>query len=112
MKLLGIERIVFKKNNTSLIIEVGDVNRVLYDNFSINVDKDKVFYYLRGLFNVVTDWEEKYIDTRIIDGDTWELAIIYSNGNKRKYCGRAKFPINFETLERLNHDLVRDVYYG
>ena len=48
----------------------------------------------------------------MIDGSSWSLSIIYSNGNKKEYSGKSSYPNNFEAFERLNQKLIDEVQNG
>ena len=48
----------------------------------------------------------------MIDGINWDLSIIYYDGNKKEYRGRANYPNNFEAFERLNKKLINEVQNG
>ena len=68
--------------------------------------------YLRNLFCIIDSWNKEYINTKMIDGSSWSLSIIYSNGNKKEYSGKSSYPNNFEAFERLNQKLINEVQNG
>ena len=65
-----------------------------------------IFKYLELLFNIIDNWQEKYIDTKIIDGDYWKLSITYIDDSKKEFYGKSNYPTNFEAFERLNQNLI------
>lgn len=107
--MMGVKSIIFEINDHFLIVNFGDECEILYNNILIKIDKDKAFLYLESLLRIIDGWEKEYIDTKIIDGDNWKLSIIYVNGKKIEYYGRASFPYNFEEVERLNVRLMGEV---
>jgi hypothetical protein len=45
------------------------------------------------------DWQEKYVDSSVIDGEYWSLRIIY--GGKEILCsGSNSYPIGFDEFRR------------
>ena len=107
--MIDVQSVIFERNNQSLIIHIGNESKVSYKDISKIVDKEEIFKYLESLFRIIDHWEEEYIDTKIIDGDDWRLSIVYLDGKKKEYYGKAEFPTNFEALERLSQKLVYEV---
>lgn len=109
---MGVKSIIFERNGHFLIVNFGDRCEVLCSSSSMIIDNNIAFKYLEHVLGIIDGWKKEYIDTRIIDGDSWKLSIIYVNGKKREYYGRASFPANFEEIERLNVRLMEDVLNG
>ena len=79
------------------------------NDFSKTINNEIIFKYLTSLFSIINNWENEYVDTKIIDGETWKLSITYLDGYKKEYLGKSKLPFNFEALERLNKKLINEV---
>lgn len=107
--MIGVKSVIFERNNQSLIINIGNESKVSYKDITKIADDEEILKYLESLFRIIEHWKEEYIDTKMIDGDDWRLSIIYLDGNKKEYYGKADFPTNFEALERLNQKLVDEV---
>lgn len=105
----GINCIIYENNNQTLIINIGEKNQFIYKDISKVINNELVFKYLESLFSIIDDWEECYINNNIIDGNYWKLSIVYLNGNKNEYSGKAYHPNNFEAFERLNQNLINEV---
>lgn len=107
---MDIKSIVYKRNNENLIINIDNENTLSYNGFSTTIDTELLLKYLEYLFNIIASWKNEYTDITIIDGDNWQLSIVYINGNKKEYYGKASFPTNFESFERLNKKLIDEVF--
>lgn len=110
--MIGIKKIIYKKNNRSLIISIDHESNIQYNNISKSIDNILIFKYLDSFFRIIYDWQKEYINPTIIDGDNWELSITYINGDKTEYRGKSCYPNNFEALERLNKELIDEVQNG
>ena len=111
--MIGVKCIIYEKNNISLIISINnDESKIQNNDIIKSVDNKMVFKYLDNLYRIIDDWQKEYINTRIIDGDSWKLSIAYANGSKREYYGKSSYPTNFEALERLNQELIDEVQNG
>lgn len=107
-----VKIIIYEINNRTLSINIGEKNIIKYNNILSTISEEKIFEYLLNLFRIIYNWNEKYIDISVIDGNNWKLSIIYSNGNKKEYIGKSSYPNNFETFERLNRKLIDEVQNG
>ena len=108
----GIKSIIYEIDGQTLSINIREKSQIKYKDISIIISEEKTFEYLRNLFCIIDSWNKEYIDTRMIDGSSWNLYIIYSNGNKKEYSGKASYPNNFEAFERLNQKLIDEVQNG
>ena len=108
----GIKSIIYEINEQTLSINIGEKSQVKYKDILSIISEEKVFKYLRNLFGIIDNWDKEYINTSMIDGSSWKLSIIYSNGNKEEYNGRSSYPNNFEAFERLNQKLINEVQNG
>ncbi len=106
--MFGIKQVIYKRNNMSFIINDSTLE---YDGELFPIDNKLLINYLSSLFSITEDWEEEYIDTTFIDGDSWNLVIIYNNGNSKEYKGTSSFPNNFNSLENLNYKLLSEVQH-
>lgn len=111
--VIGVKCIIYEKNNRSLVIDINNEESKIQNNdISKSTDNKFVFKYLNSLYRIIDGWQKEYIDTRIIDGDSWKLSITYINGSKQEYYGKSCYPTNFEALERLNQELIDEVQNG
>lgn len=110
--MFGIKSIIYERNAVDLIININNQSNVIYLDNSRLIDNKLIMNYLEKFLSIIELWQEKYIDTKIIDGDIWKLSIIYDKGGKKEFWGKAKFPKNFEALERLNQKLIDEVLNG
>ncbi len=108
----GIKSIIYEIDGKNLVINIGDKNKIKYKDISIIISEEKTFEYLRNLFCIIDSWNNEYINTRMIDGSSWNLSIIYANGNKKEYIGKSNYPNNFEAFERLNQKLIDEAQNG
>ena len=108
----GIKSIIYEMNGQTLVIDLCEKSQMKYKNISRIIREEKAFEYLKNLFCIIDTWNEEYIDTKTIDGCYWKLSILYSNGNKKEYRGKASYPNNFEAFERLNQKLIDEVQNG
>ena len=107
-----IKSIIYEIDGQTLSINIGKKSQIKYKDISIIISEEKTFEYLRNLFCIIDSWNKEYINTKTIDGSNWKLSIIYSNGNKKEYSGKASYPNNFEAFERLNQKLIDEVQNG
>jgi hypothetical protein len=108
--VIGVKYIIYEKNNNNLIISINNEKFTIQNNdFLKSIDNKIIFNYLDSLFRIIDDWQKEYIDTKIIDGDSWKLSITYVNGRKREYYGKSSYPTNFEAFERINRELIDEV---
>ena len=111
--MIGVKYIIYENNNKSLTISTNNEESIIKNNDILeSIDNTLVFKYLDSLYRIIDDWKKEYIDTRIIDGDSWKLSIIYVSGNKREYYGKSSYPTNFEAFERLNQKLIDEAHNG
>lgn len=103
---MDIKTIIYEINGRDLIIDIEN-NIVFYENTNRQISDEVLFNYLRRFFSIINRWEEEYIDNSIIDGNVWKLVIVYTNGTQTQYRGKAKCPINFDSLEEINYKLIR-----
>ncbi len=108
--VIGIKCMIYKNNNNSLIISINNYECIIQNNdILISIDNKLVYKYFDSLYRIIDDWQKEYIDTKIIDGDSWKLSITYVNGRKREYYGKSSYPTNFEAFERINRELIDEV---
>ena len=108
--MIGVKYIIYEKNNNTLIISINSEKCSIQNNaFLKSIDNKIIFKYLDSLFRIIENWQKEYIDTAIIDGDSWKLSITYVNGRKREYYGKSSYPTNFEAFERINRELIDEV---
>ena len=111
--MIGIKCMIYKNNNNSLIISINNYECIIKNNdILISIDNKLVYKYFDSLYRIIDDWQKEYIDTRIIDGDSWKLSITYMDGSKQEYYGKSSYPTNFEAFERLNQQLISEVQNG
>lgn len=111
--VIGIKCMIYKNNNNSLIISINNYECIIKNNdILISIDNKLVYKYFDSLYRIIDDWQKEYIDTRIIDGDSWKLSITYMDGSKQEYYGKSSYPTNFEAFERLNQQLISEVQNG
>ncbi len=111
--VIGIKCMIYKNNNNSLIISINNYECIIQNNdILISIDNKLVYKYFDSLYRIIDDWQKEYIDTRIIDGDSWKLSITYMDGSKQEYYGKSSYPTNFEAFERLNQQLISEVQNG
>lgn len=103
---MDIKTIIYEINGRGLIIDI-EKNTVRYENTNRQISDEVLFNYLSRFFSIINNWEEEYIDNSIIDGNVWKLVIIYTDGNQKQYRGKAKCPINLDSLEEINYKLIR-----
>ncbi len=108
----GIKAVIYETNGQSMFIDIGDKIQFISNDISCIISEKSTLEYLKNLFYIIDDWELKYVNPEMIDGDNWKLSIIYFNGNKKEYSGKSSFPNNFEAFERLNQELIDGVYNG
>ena len=110
--MMGVKSIIYEKNNKKLIISINNESKIQYNDILKSINNILIFKYLDSLYRIIDDWQKEYINTKIIDGDTWKLVITYINGNKKEYYGKSSYPANFEAFERLNQKLIEEVQNG
>ena len=108
----GIKNVIYEIDGQTLSINIEEKNQIKYKDISSIISEEKTFEYLRNLFCIIDNWNKEYINTKMIDGSSWNLSIIYSNGNKKEYSGKSSYPNNFEAFERLNQKLIDEVQNG
>ena len=111
--MIGVKHITYEKNNKRLSISINNEESTIKTNDILkSINNELVLKYLDSLYRIIDNWQKEYIDTSVIDGDSWNLSITYVNGNKKEYYGKASYPTNFEALERLNKELIDEVQNG
>lgn len=110
--MIYIKSIVYENNDQNLIINIRDKSQILYKDILNIIDNQLISKYLENLFCIIDDWEEEYINIKMINGNNWKLSIVYTNGNKKEYSGKSSYPTNFEAFERLNQKLINEVQSG
>ena len=76
---------------------------------SIEIAEDYVERYIDKLFRIIDGWENIYEDNNIIDGISWKLKIIYTDGESEHYIGKNSFPSNFEYLDKIKYEIIDKV---
>ena len=108
---MNINSIVYEKDNYKFIINVNEC-KIQYANTLKVVDQKMVFDYLNSLYGLICEWKDEYINSHMIDGEYWNLSIIFNDGSKKEYRGKASYPYNFDAFESLNQKLIDEVYNG
>ena len=108
----GVKSVIYQIDGQNLVINIGNKNQIKYKDISCIISEEKTFEYLRNLFCIIDSWNKEYFNTKMIDGSSWNLSIIYYNGNKKEYSGKSSYPKNFEAFERLNQKLIDEVHNG
>lgn len=108
---MEIKSIIYENNNQTLIINIGYKNEIKYKDILGTLSNEKIYEYLKNLFCVINNWNPVYINNYVIDGGGWKLSILYDNGKKKEYSGKADYPSNFEVFEMLNQKLIEEVQY-
>ena len=86
-------------------IELDDEKRTFTINGKEkNVDVDR---FASRLLRIVSSWEEKYENDRIIDGLTYEIEIL-KDGENYNFYGRNSFPKNFYQFDMLLNEVLND----
>lgn len=108
----GIKNVIYENNGQTLFININGKSQIIYKDISGIISEEETLDYLIKLFWIIDSWKEVYNNPMIIDGGNWKLSIIYFNGKKKEYSGKANYPDNFEALERLNQKLINEVLNG
>ncbi len=104
-----IKNVIYKNNNAEFILNINSKSTIKYNDELYSVDNKLVLKYITSLYSIIEDWQEEYIDTVDIDGNFWELTLIYSNDTKKEYTGRSSYPDNFEAFEDLIYKILKEV---
>lgn len=107
--MMGVKSIVYEKNNQYFVIDIGENCKLSYRGVFVTVENELVLEYLRILFPIINNWKKEYINTSTIDGQSWKLTILLTNGEKKEYSGYSSFPNNFEAFEIINDRLISEV---
>lgn len=110
--MIGIKSIVYEQNGNKLIINISNESIILYENDKKIIKNEKLFPYLELLISIIKDWQTQYIDSKVINSDTWSLSIIDVENKKKEFCGKSKHPVNFEAFERWLQKLRNEVQNG
>lgn len=106
--MIGIKSIAYETNVQKLLINVNKKIQITYNESSWIISEEKFFDYVSNLFNIISNWNNEYIDIKSNDSSTWKLTIIFSNNDKKEYSGRSYYPYNFEAFKRLNQKLIEE----
>jgi|GEM_PF-5742110 len=49
------------------------------------IDQKTAGRYIDFVFRLIDSWKEEYIDTTILDGNSWELTIKYKDGGTKTH---------------------------
>ncbi len=105
---MEVKEIVFTKNNDKLIIDFLN-KKIFYQDIIYNIKEDLLKKYLKKFMNITFNWQEEYINNTLLDGQSWEVIILYNDNSFKKYKGHNLTPDNFEVLKRLNDNLLQEV---
>lgn len=121
--LKSIKKIVYNKNSMPgmqeyIIIEIKEDKNTLefvdnvYSNSiqnpkTIIVSNQFVEFFLDKLLRITADWNNKYEGKKMIDGTEWQLKIVFTDGNEKKYQGKNSFPYNFEYLNEIKSEFIK-----
>ena len=84
--------IKYSLNNLSKVIEVND---------------EKIDIFIERLWRTTINWKEQYINKNFIDGNTWQLKIIFKDNSIKNYLGKNCFPENFENFNKIKNELLK-----
>ena len=73
---MGVKSIIYEKNNKKLIISINNESKIQYNDILKSINNILIFKYLDSLYRIIDDWQKEYINTKIIDGDTWKFGKI------------------------------------
>lgn len=109
---MDIKYILFKNNKETLQIDLGEEKQIKYNNLTNVIDDKQAMKFLTDLFLIIKYWDNEYINTCLMDNNTWSLSIFFTNGTKREYYGKASYPDNYEAFERLINEIIKEVFNG
>lgn len=98
----------FYFNNNGNILTINSQNEVFYNGNKITIDNEKLTDSLMNIIYIICNWNSEYIDTSVIDGNDWKIAIEYVDGVNREYRGHGMYPDNFDGVNTLIKEIVGD----
>lgn len=107
--MLGIKNITYKYNSNLLIIKINDQSTLTYNNIESSLPNNVILKYIESLYKITNNWQHNYINHTMIDGISWNLSITFEDNTTIEYSGKGDFPNNFESFERLNQSLIKEV---
>ncbi len=108
--MIDVKEVLFERNGKNLILSLENEAEVFFQDVSRKIEPTVAFNYLSDLMLIIDNWQNKYIDYSIIDGEHWKLVIIYLDGSKKEFVGKGCFPNNFEAVEKINQKLTGESY--
>lgn len=49
----------------------------------------------------IQSWDKKYVNSMVLDGETWEIMLTYSNSCQSKYIGQNSYPDNWSEFKKM-----------
>ena len=74
----------------------------------VTVSDELLNDFIDKLLRTTAEWNTEYYQRNIIDGTEWKLKILLKNNTEKCYAGRNDFPSNFEYLDRLKYELLKN----
>lgn len=106
---MNIKNITYNHNRQYFIIDLHN-NQITYNNLTVPVTKESINTYFITFLNLMTNWQEEYLDTRLIDGSNWQITINFLDNHCKTYSGHGSYPANFEAIERLISQIISEVF--
>ena len=105
---MDINKISFNHNNTNIEL-IFDSSIIKYNNLCHKVSSNKLLDILKSIMKIIHNWDHEYIDLNTYDGNDWSLDILYSDKEKESYKGHAMYPNNFDKLDDLFTNILKEV---
>lgn len=105
--MMGVNKIIF--NHYGIITLFVDEGIIKSNNIDKKISNDKLMDILKNIVMITHNWESEYIDLNTYDGVDWSLDIYYSDGEIQTYKGHASYPDNFNKLDNLFTNLLKEV---
>ena len=106
---MNIKNITYKHHHQYFVLDFNQ-SKITYNHLTVPVTNEILTNYLRTFLNIIASWHEEYLDTSVIDGNTWQITINFLDNPPKIYSGHGCYPANFESLNRLISQIISEVF--